>query len=166
MKIAMAGVGTDSVKDVAIKVKEKLESQYRDIVVELMEVLPVGLKLEAEDLLVTFDLSGFERQTLTGSISYNLLNCRQIHILLNDKLPCEKRLAMPLSISMFFFCKGHDYYKYLSDAYPDIPYLQVIDDWSDENSAAILMQIVEHVGRMCHLFPYDRQEVPGEELLE
>ena len=105
--------------------------------------------MEAEDLLVTFNLSGFEQQTLTGGISYNLLNCKQIHILLDNNLPCEEKLALPLSISMFFFCRGQDYYKYLQNTYPEMPFLQMIDEWDDEGSA--LADIITNVASLCHI---------------
>lgn len=78
------------------------------------------------DLLITFDLAGFERSTLAGGISYNLLNCKQIHFLLNRNLSNESYLSKQLSLSMFFFCSGNDYYHYLIDTYPDIPYLEPI----------------------------------------
>lgn len=151
MKITIAGMRAVHVKNAAIKVKEKLETQYNNVVVEIMETLPIVLQMEADDLLVTFDLFGFERETLTGGVAYNLLNCKQIHILLNKKNPREERLAMPLSISMFFFCTEYDYYKYLMDTYPEIPYLQVMDAWNDENSAPILEEIITKVSSICRL---------------
>ena len=151
MKIVMVGAEAAFGKDVSEKIQERLEAQGNDITIEWMKMLPAEKALEAEDLLITFNLSGFERQTLTGGISYNLLNCKQIHILLEDTLPCEEKLAMPLSISMFFFCKGSGYYEYLLNTYPEIPYLQVIDDWKEENGVAMLTDIIVQVSDICHL---------------
>lgn len=149
MNIIITGIGTDSLRKTINGTKEKLESKYSEVSVKLLDKLPQGSRLEAEDLLVTFNLSGFEQQTLTGGISYNLLNCKQIHILLDKGLSYEEKLVLPLSISMFFFCRGQDYYEYLQNTYPEIPFLQKMDEWDNEGNA--LADIIENVAKLCHL---------------
>ena len=137
MNLIITGIVTDSLRNTVNSAKEKLESQYNGVSVKLMDKLPSRSKMEAKDLLVTFNLSGFEQQTLTGGIFYNLLDCKQIHILLEEHLPCEEKLSLPLSISMFFFCKGQAYYEYLLNTYPDIPYMGKIDEWDDEGDTLV-----------------------------
>lgn len=95
------------------------------------------------DLFVNFDLAGFEQSTLTDGIAYNLLNCKQIHILLNQRLPNEKCLHKPLSIAMFFYCAGREYYKYLLKQYPELPFLQEISGWKEEDTEAAVMENAE-----------------------
>lgn len=149
MSIIITGFGAASLRKTINYAKQKLESKYSEVSVELLDKLPQGSGLEAEDLLVIFNLSGFEQQTLTGGISYNLLNCKQIHILLDQKLPCEEKLALPLSISMFFFCQGQDYYEYLQSTYPEMPFLQKMDEWDKEGNT--LADIITNVAHLCHI---------------
>lgn len=112
----------------------------------------------SDSLLLTFDLHGFEWCTLTDNISYNLLPCKQIHIITKDKLPNEKYLEKQLSISMFFYCMDSKYYQYLLEKYPDIPYLKEVKGWkssddekSAETNANILSKIIEEVMQICHM---------------
>lgn len=149
MNIIITGIEADFLRKTINCTKEKLESKHNEISVNLLDKLPQGLRLEVGDLLVTFNLSGFEQQTIAGGIAYNLFNCKQIHILLDNNLPCEDKLAMPLSISMFFFCRGQDYYEYLQKTYPEIPFLQKIDEWDDEGNA--LEDAIVSVARFCYL---------------
>ena len=111
-----------------------------------------------EDLLLTFNLSGFHQTTLTDNISYNLLPCKQIHIITKDNLPNERYLDKQLSISMFFYCTESKYYQYLLEKYPDIPYLKEVKGWkssddekSAETNANILSEIIEEVMQICHM---------------
>lgn len=79
------------------------------------------------DMLITVNLEGFEQSTLTDNISYNLLDCKQIHFIFDKNLPNERYLIKPLSISMFFYCTDDEYCKYLLEKYPDIPYLKTMN---------------------------------------
>ena len=97
--------------------------ERRDIIGEIKSLSP--------DLLVTTDLAGFELCTLTDNISYNLLDCKQLHLLLHENLPNEPYLAGQLSISMFFYCAGDAYYDVLLRKYPNLPYLKKLPDWQD-----------------------------------
>lgn len=114
------------------------------------------LQTLAPDILVTTDLLGFEQCTLTESISYNLLNCKQIHLLLREKLANEKYLEKQLSMAMFFYCAGDSYYKLLRIKYPDMPWLKSIPGWqigedacAAERNAEILCEILEEVSAEC-----------------
>lgn len=116
------------------------------------------LRKETVDLLLTFEMLGFEKSTLAGGISYNLLPCKQIHIITKDNLPNEKYLEKQLSISMFFYCTDSKYYHYLLEKYPDIPYLKEVKGWkssddekSAETNANILSEIIEEVMQICHM---------------
>ncbi len=75
------------------------------------------------ELLITIDLAGFEQCTLTDNISYNLLDCKQLHLLLHENLPNEPYLSGQLSIAMFFYCAGDSYCDKLMAKYPHLPWL-------------------------------------------
>lgn len=142
--------------------KEKLQHQYLDVDILVWSAEKPAAredirKAEA-DLFVDFNLWGFEQGTLAGSIAYNLLDCKQIHILLDDTLPNEKQLEKQLSIAMFFYCVDAQYCQYLSERYPEIPYLKEVKGWkrteaadAAENNAGLLCGIVEEVMRICHM---------------
>lgn len=65
--------------------------------------LTVKLKEISPDLLVTYNLAGFELCTYTDGLSYNLVDCRQFHLKENRCLPNEEYLFKEKSINMFFF---------------------------------------------------------------
>lgn len=118
----------------------------------------IHFKEELYDIIMTFDLYQFNKTTLTDNISYNLLPCKQIHIITKDNLPNEKYLEKQLSISMFFYCMDSKYYHYLLEKYPDIPYLKEVKGWkssddekSAETNANILSEIIEEVMQICHM---------------
>ncbi len=108
------------------------------------------LSAETFDLIITFDLAGFEQATLMGGISYNLLNSKFVNFLLHENLQNEKCLSKQLSLSMFFYCTGSQYEKYLRENYPDIPYLRSLDEAVDSIEAA-LKTAVDEVLDECHL---------------
>jgi len=177
MKILIAQTSSQEMKKTIKRMKEKLEGNYQDsfqgvspntapmIIVEIWEGtnLPItcaDIKKSEADLFINFNLAGFGQSTLTDGVAYNLLDCKQIHILLKDKLPEERYLAKQLSISMFFYCTDFKYYKYLKDKYSDIPYLKAIDGWkeeweenSSEENAETLCGIVREVLQICRILP-------------
>ena len=61
------------------------------------------IKKETPDLLISYNLAGFEMGTLTDSVLYNLLDCRQFHFIKKDNLPNEIYLDKLLSINLFIF---------------------------------------------------------------
>lgn len=116
------------------------------------------IKSASPDILLTVDLEGFEQCTLTDNISYNLLNCKQIHLLLHEELENEKYLSRQLSIAMFFYCAGDTYFSYLESAYPQLPYLKEIAGWKpagDKDSAKAdaeaLCAVLKEVRKECRL---------------
>lgn len=115
-----------------------------------------GLQALAPDILVTTDLLGFEQCTLTDGISYNLLNCKQIHLLLRENPANEKYLEKQLSMAMFFYCAGDDYCRLLRNRYPDMPWLKTIPGWqigkdacAAEKNAEILSELLGEVAAEC-----------------
>lgn len=117
------------------------------------------INAKAPDILISVDLLGFEQGTLTGNISYNLLNCKQIHLILQDKTENEKYLSKVLSIAMFFYCAGDAHFQYLSQTYPHLPYLKRLEHWDSaitpqgaEADAQILCSVLEEVCKECCLF--------------
>lgn len=58
------------------------------------------------DLLVTYNLAGFELRTLTDGFSYNLVDCRQLHIIDKCDANVEEILKKDTSINMFFWDRG------------------------------------------------------------
>ena len=116
------------------------------------------IKALQPEILITADLPGFEQCTLTDNISYNLLDCKQLHLLFHDKLPNERYLKKQLSIAMFFYCAGNDYYGHLRRQYPELPYLKELPDWqsgTDEEAvgknAETLYMALREVLRECAL---------------
>lgn len=101
--------------------------EQRDTFAEIKSLQP--------DLLITVNLPGFEQSTLTDNIAYNLLVCKQLHLLLHRNLPNELYLDRPLNIAMFFYCVGDDYYNYLLKRYPELPYLKKLSGWRTETEA-------------------------------
>ena len=113
------------------------------------------VKKEAPDLLITTNLWGFEQCTLTDNLALNLLNCKQIHLLLHKNNVNEIRLKNQLSISMFFYCLEADY-DYFSQNHFNLPYLKTMDGWlvgdslnAKKTNAEILYSIVCEVLKEC-----------------
>ncbi len=102
------------------------------------------------DLIITFDLVGFEQTTLMGGISYNLVNSKFVNFLLHENLQNEKYLSKQLSLSMFFYCTDRKYETYLREHYPDVPYLKSLQG-SEETVEAAMRSAVEEVLAECHL---------------
>lgn len=109
-------------------------------------------------LLITADLPGFEQCTLTDNVAYNLLRCKQLHLLFHENLPNEPYLSKPLNISMFFFCASDAFREQLMRQYPDLPYLKALEGWQPgtdqlarEQNARVLSMAYQEVRResMC-----------------
>lgn len=68
----------------------------------------ISIKLQElkPDLLITYDLAGFELTTLTDGLSYNLLDCRQFHILSQGRDMLRQYRDKVFSLNMLFFDKG------------------------------------------------------------
>ena len=137
------------------ELREKLSESCPEAVVEIVwddarrQASYEDIRRADPDLFINFDLAGFEQTTLTGGVVYNLLNAKQIQILLGHNLENEKYLEKQLSISMFFYCADHDYYEYLLKTYPDIPYLKEISQ--NAGMADVMCRIVMEIAQMCNL---------------
>ena len=163
MKLFILQPSSGKLTSILKQTKEILQTKDSNTVVEIhsdknIKLVCEDVRKSNADLFLNFNLTGFEQSTLTDGVAYNLLDCKQIHILLDDKLPNEKYLAKQLSISMFFYCLGTDYYKYLLDRYPDIPWLKEINFCQEESkekapsaNAEILCGIVQEVARICRI---------------
>lgn len=115
------------------------------------------VKKEAPDLLITTNLWGFEQCTLTDNLAFNLLDCKQIHLLLHQNNVNESCLKNQLSISMFFYCLEADYDYFLQN-YSNLPYIKAMDGWLvgdnldvKKTNAEILYGIVCEVQRVCEI---------------
>lgn len=73
------------------------------------------------DLLVTEDLEGFEICTLTDSVSYNLIHCRQKHYLFSEHPVNEIYLSKQLGLVMTFVCSDEHMAERIRLMYPDLP---------------------------------------------
>lgn len=177
MKILIIQPDSKQIQKAISLMKEKIEerdqelsqdishSRSQGIMVEIWDsaklpITCVDIKKSEADLFINFNLAGFEQSTLTDGLAYNLLDCKQIHILLEDHLINERYLMKQLSISMFFYCEGAEYYHYLKGKYCNIPYLKMIEgckkngkENSDENYAEVLYYIVREVMRCCRMIP-------------
>ncbi len=136
--------------DVEVSYLQYTPGERRDIISEIRAFHP--------DMLITTDLAGFEQCTLTDNISYNLLDCKQLHLLLHENLPNEPYLARQLSIAMFFYCAGDMYGDYLAQKYPNLPFLKSLPEWEAETDAAVrshnaeaLYRVFQEVLRECKL---------------
>lgn len=161
LKIILAHAFSGTRKKTVELLKVKLLQQYKAADIIIMEGKAAAredIKKAEADLFVDFNLLGFDQGTLAGSIAYNLLDCKQVHILLDAALSNEKQLEKQLSIAMFFYCVGAQYYRYLSERYPELPYLKEAEGWEQtetadaaEHNAVLLCDIVEEVLRVCHM---------------
>lgn len=164
MKILIVQPSSGNLARTITLAREKLQTLSENISVELWdntkrEITYADVVKAEADLFVTFNLQGFEQSTLTDGIAYNLLNCRQIHILLDTQVSNEQFLSKQLSIAMFFYCVDTAYCEYLGKQYPDIPYLKEIHGWrcveaevrDTEENAGILCNIIREVAEICHI---------------
>lgn len=173
MKILVGQTSSEQMQKAIKLMKERLEQKRQDclrdasqsaaqqIAVEVWgdtkpPITCADIRKSGAGLFINFDLAGFGQSTLTDGIAYNLLDCKQIHILLRDRIPEEKYLAKQLSISMFFYTADAGYGQYLRERYPDIPYLKTIEGWKkdeEESSAGDhaekLCSIVREVMQLC-----------------
>ena len=142
MKVLMIGSTAGKLHKAEKEIKCGLESHgntcagiyrepgdVRNIMKEIREYAP--------DLMITEDLEGFEMCTLTDAVSYNLIHCRQLHLLLSEDLTNERYLAKQLSLLMTFVCPDTDRAAALKDKYPDIPEITDMDNMPDDIPAEI-----------------------------
>lgn len=92
------------------------------------------IKSKEADMLLTIDLAGFDRVTLTDNISYNLLDCKQVHLILQPGLENKCFLNKILSIAMFFGAGGCELSEEMIKRYPNIPWIKCMEGWKQEES--------------------------------
>ena len=83
-------------------------------------------------LIITNNLKGFEEVTLTEHPSYNLLNCRQIHLITEHLGSKEIYLNHNLSLSMFFYCTNKEYGEKIKRKYSSLHSLEIIEQWNEQ----------------------------------
>ncbi len=84
------------------------------------------IKALKPDLLVTEDLEGFEMTTLTDSVAYNLIHCRQIHLICRKGLPEMEFLEKQLSLVMHFYVRDPELEEEVRRRNGDVPYLNLL----------------------------------------
>ncbi len=113
---------------------EELDRGFSDAELHLFERsdarenILAALKELAPDLLITEDLEGFEMTTLTDSVAYNLVHCRQIHLITREGLPEMKYLEKQLSLVMHFYVTDAGLKEAVEKRNPDVPYLEVLTE--------------------------------------
>ncbi len=96
------------------------------------------------EMLITEDLEGFEMCTLTDAVSYNLIHCRQLHILFSEELNNERYLAKQLSLLMTFVCTDPARVDTLAAKYPDLPEITSVDAIPEDTPAEVAQIIGEY----------------------
>jgi len=138
-------------EELAEKLDERFENKVSFCVIPLQGDLIGTIKEKNPELLLTVDLAGFDRVTLADNIAYNLLNCKQVHVICGKTLQNEKALEKALSIAMFFACSSAEQCGQLKERYPHIPWMKCMEYWStqeeiysDKNVAGIagMLEIV------------------------
>lgn len=118
----------------AVQLKNVLENRGYDVL--MGDVSRDGKSVYGEvskdeaDILVTFDLEGFEKGTESGSLFYNLLTCKMVHFLFGDKEAYFPYLSHKLSLAMLFFGVGMSdgEVEQMKGKYPNIYYLHPTAD--------------------------------------
>lgn len=113
----------------SVKCIFRAPSDQRNIMKEIREFEP--------ELLITEDLEGFEMCTLTDAVSYNLIHCRQLHILFSGELNNERYLAKQLSLLMTFVCADPARVETLTAKYPDLPEITSATDIPEDIPAEV-----------------------------
>lgn len=144
-------------EELAEKLNERFENRVGFSVIPLQGDLIGKIKKMNPELLLTVDLAGFDRVTLTDNIAYNLLDCKQVHVICGKTLQNEKALEKALSIAMFFACSSAEQCGQLKERYPHIPWMKCMEDWSlaedlctDKNVEEIV-KMLECVIKECRL---------------
>ena len=112
---------------------------------------------QTPELLLTIDLAGFDRVTLTDNVAYNLLDCKQLHVICSGHLKNEQVLEKTLSIAMFFAIATQEKYRELVEGYPHIPWISYMESWNSReevysaNNVVQIAEILNDVIKECRL---------------
>lgn len=107
-----------------------------------------ALENEAPDLLITFDMEGFEQETQTGNLFYNLLTSKMLHFIFKDKEKYKEYLSGKLSLAMFFFSVGNseaELYE-MKKKYENIPYLERVAYLKTEDMEEAIITLENETG--------------------
>lgn len=144
-------------EELAEKLNERFENRVGFSVIPLQGDLIGKIKKMNPELLLTVDLAGFDRVTLTDNIAYNLLDCKQLHVIIDDNLKNEKELEKLLSIAMFFVCSHQKQCESLKGRYPHIPWIECMEGWSttedlcEDKNVEEIAKVLERVMEECRL---------------
>lgn len=69
------------------------------------QLIPGMIKENIPDVLISYNLAGFEWTTLTDGLGYNLINCLQLHFIEKDELANEEMLDKLRGINLFIYDK-------------------------------------------------------------
>lgn len=134
-----------------------LDKKVRFVEVTLQGDLIGKIKEINPEVLLTINLAGFDRTTLTDNVAYNLLDCKQLHVICDENLRNEKELEKLLSIAMFFACSRREMCEVLKVKYPHIPWIADMEGWSPseelcaEKNVAEIASAIESVIKECRL---------------
>lgn len=149
MKIAVLGSNKEQ-QNLLIKTVQTMKVEIEFIFYEADVNTQSHFPASDFPLLITFNLAGFQLKTLANNIWYNLLPCRQMHIITSCDNELLSYLDMPLSISMFFFCTSEEQKRTLSTHFNNIPWLKVLDFWT-QNPVQSLSNAFQDVFSECDI---------------
>lgn len=77
-------------------------------------------------LVITFDLAGFEMRTLQETPSFNIISCRMAHLIMKADKETEDCLNVPLNFSMFFYTADSDHAESIRKKYPFVEHISAL----------------------------------------
>ncbi len=110
---------------------------------EKKENILADVKALKPDLLITEDLEGFEMTTLTDSVAYNLVHCRQIHLISRKGLPEMEFLEKQLSLVMHFYVWDPELEEEVRRRNADVPYLDLLQGPVTEELPRLARELLE-----------------------
>lgn len=99
------------------------------------------------ELIVTFDLVGFERSTQSGSFLYNIIPVKSVHFVGPETETVRERLQKrKISIALFFVFLGitEAQYKEIEKELPELPWMQLCQTCREEIEK-VLSDILEEI---------------------
>ena len=89
-------------------------------------VLKYTMQQAAPDLLVTFDMAGFDLDILGGDLFYNSLCCPAVHVLFKRAEDYEPSYFKRMNFTMEFITLGERDSSYISDTYFRVPKVSAV----------------------------------------
>lgn len=106
------------------------EVKVIDLEMELLPYEKADLIREGNpQLLVTFDMAGFEMRSTLDRASYSIMPYRMAHVLLNEYEDYEKWLGETMNFSMFFYGAAKTV-EQIHKKHPEIDHVQIIEPCS------------------------------------